>query len=111
MKIAEKSSIISKEERLKFLLEAVGKNINRLRGRTSEEDFARIAKIARSTLRRIEGGNSISLETLLKIAEALNVDPADLFITDEQRKEITRLHIILFEKLRETLNITSKKEG
>ena len=60
----------------------VGKRIEQIREGNGIEtaDLARRAGIARSTLQRIEHGQSanVSVATLLKIADALKVRPGEL---------------------------------
>lgn len=72
-------------------------NIKRLRGGMSEEKLADKAGIARGTIQRLKKSKNISLENLIKIAEALEVSPADLFITDVDRGEITYKHKLLMD--------------
>jgi len=85
------------------IYKTVGRNVRRLRGDMSQKKLSEKAKVSRSTVESIENGFGCSFENLIKIARALGVSPADLFITDEQRKEVTYSHLLLMEKVRETL--------
>ena len=51
-----------------------------------QQDLAKKAGVSRSTLSNIENAKSIELDNLLKIAKALKIEPADLFLTDEDQK-------------------------
>ncbi len=64
-----------------------------------------ISGVSRSTIENVEKGNPVSLEKLIKLADALDIRPADLFIDDAQRDKVTYLHILLMEKLQKSLTI------
>jgi len=87
---------------LQKLLKVVGNNIKlfRLRGELSQEKLAKKAGISRSTVQSAEAGKSIEFEHILKIAEALGIHPADLFLTDEDR-QITYKAKLFWEALME----------
>lgn len=62
-------------------LKYIGKNIARLRkeNNLSQEDLCGYAEIDRSYLSEIENGHkNFSMRTLLKISDALNVQPEDI---------------------------------
>lgn len=80
----------------------IGANIFRRRGKMTQEELARLARVGLSTIISSEKGLPISLESLLKIAAALGCKPEDLFITDEDRKEVSYAHVKLMEKIMET---------
>lgn len=64
----------------------VGMNIRleRTKRGISQENLADLAKIARSTMGIVERGEqSPSVQTLAKVANALNIDLYKLFIFDE----------------------------
>jgi transcriptional regulator with XRE-family HTH domain len=86
------------ENLLKYLT-IIAVNIKRLRGAMSEEELADRARVARGTVRRPREGKSISLLNLIKIAEVLDVSPADLFITDIDRGELTYKHKLLMDMI------------
>lgn len=54
-----------------------------------QQDLAKKAGVSRSTLSNIENGKSIELDNLLRIAEALGIPPEDLFLTNEDRQDIS----------------------
>ncbi len=83
----------------------IAKNVVRLRSKRqmSQQDLADKAGIARPTLYRIEAGLGSNLQNLIKLAKALDVSPADLFITDEQLEAVNYQAIKLLEKLSESL--------
>lgn len=97
------------DKRLRDTYKAIGNNIVRLRGKMSQEDLSKKAKVSRATISTIEQGRAISLENLIKIARALDVKTADLFITDENRGEVSYMHLMLLRKLSESLDIKPKK--
>lgn len=86
----------------------IGANIRRLRGRMSQRELAKKSKVSRTTILNSENGKPISLEKLQQIADALDVPIADFFITDEQRGDISYVHIKLMEKIAESLGINFK---
>lgn len=93
------------DERLLKVVEVISKNIIRLRGKGMiQKALAKKAGVSKETIIAIENGRIINLESLIKIADALGVSPADLFITDEDRAEVTWKLKMLADKL-ETLNI------
>lgn len=81
------------------ILETIGNNVKRFRGRISQTELAEKAEIGRSTLSAIENAKSIELDNLLKIARALDIDPVDLFLTEEEIKSLSYKGQILLDKL------------
>jgi len=62
-------------------IKSIGKNIakERLKQKLTQEDLAGIAEIDRSFLSYIENGNkNFSIQMLLKISKALNIEPKNL---------------------------------
>ena len=84
-------------------LDVLAENIKRLRGRITQKELARKAGVGKSTVNAIEQGRAISLEKLLKIAKALDVHPSDLFISEEDRREVSYKHKLLIDKFTESL--------
>ena len=72
-------------------LGVIAENVRRLRGKMTQVQFAQTAGISNSTLQKIEAGKSVELDNLLRVAKALNINPADLFLSDEDRNEITKI--------------------
>lgn len=87
------------------IYEIIGNNIARLRGRMKQRELAEKAKVSRQTLGKIENGQPIALNSIVKIANALDVPVADFFITDEQRGNISYMHIKLMERIAESFGI------
>jgi len=85
----------------------IGGNVIRLRtgGGMSQEKLADKAGVGKSTLQSIERGDPCTLLNLLKIAQVLAVNPADLFLTKKDRDEITYKTKLLVEKITEVLNL------
>jgi len=98
-----KESDINKSSRI--IYNTIGNNIIRLRGKLIQEELSKKAGISRITLSAIDNGRSISLKNLIKIAKALDVNVADLFISDKDREEVSYMHILLLKKASESLNI------
>ena len=94
---------------IKKVYSTIGVNIIRLRSAMTQNELAKKAGVSRSTISAIERGSSISLENLIKIANALNIKVADLFITDEERREITYKHLLFWEQVSETFGIIKKQ--
>lgn len=86
----------------------IGGNIFRRRGKMTQEELSKLADVSLGTIQAVESGLAISLENLIKVATALGCKPQDLFITDEDRKEITYAHVMLMNKITESL--AGKKE-
>ena len=100
------------DNRTKKVYEIISLNIVRLRGKMTQEDLAKRAKTSRGTISAAEDGRGLNLQTLIKIAEALDVKPQDLFISNSDRQNVSYMHILLLEKLADSLNIKkNKKEG
>lgn len=62
-------------------LKAIGRNISKLRKsqKLSQEDLSHMAEVDRSYLSEIENGHkNISIMTLIRIAQALEVRPEDI---------------------------------
>ena len=77
-------------------LEVIGSNIRRLRGSMKQQELADKAGVSRSTLSSIENGKSIELDNLLKIAKALGIEPANLFLSEDERQEVSyKLKLLL----------------
>jgi transcriptional regulator with XRE-family HTH domain len=68
----------------------------------TQEDLAKLAGVGLSTIQSAEKGLAISLGNLIKVAAALGCKPQDLFITDEDRREVTDAHVRLMKKIMES---------
>jgi len=92
---------------LSEIFDIVGGNIIRLRtgGGMSQEELAKKSGVGRSTIQSMERGEPCTVTHLYKIAEALDVSPADLFLTHKDREEITYKTKLLIEKITEVLNL------
>ena len=71
----------------------------------TQKEIAQKAGLTRGTINAIENGQPCTLATLIKIADGLGISAANLFITDDQRKEVSFQHILLMEKLKESLTV------
>jgi transcriptional regulator with XRE-family HTH domain len=91
--------------RLIEIYATIGNNIRRLRGIMTQEEIAQGAGLTRGTINAIENGHGCTLATLIKIADGLGISAANLFITDDQRKEVSFQHVLLMEKLKESLTV------
>lgn len=85
----------------------VGSNIIRLRAGKgmSQKELVEKSGVSRTTINLTEQGVPCSCTNLLKIAIALEVKPADLFLTDQDRREVTYKTKLLFDKLSELMNL------
>lgn len=86
------------EEYVNIFLEIIGKNIIQLRGNMSQEELRKKANVSRTTISRIENGLNIELDNLIKIAEALDVHPGDLFLSEKDKTELTYKFKALMDK-------------
>ena len=101
------TAVLTETKRLHEIFSVVGANIIRLRtgAGMSQKELAAKAGAGRSTILAIESGKRCNLANLVKIADALGVSPADLFLTNQDRDEITYKAKLLCDKLGEILNL------
>jgi transcriptional regulator with XRE-family HTH domain len=90
--------------------ETIADNIIRLRGKMSQEELAKKAKVARGTLANAENGKGCSLRALFKIAEALGAKPGDLCVPKEKRDELSMMAALFVERIMEYLPQKLKDE-
>jgi len=88
------------ENKDSLFLRIVGDNVRRLRGKMSQSELAKKAGVSRSTVQKAEKGISIEFDHILQIARALKVHPTDLFLTDDDRKEITYKTKLIMDRLK-----------
>jgi transcriptional regulator with XRE-family HTH domain len=86
----------------------VAENIKSRRGSMTQEDLAKKAGVSRTVVQRAESGLSIQFDNLLKIARALSVEPADLYITEDDQRAFNAKTKKLVDALYDVL---MKKEG
>jgi transcriptional regulator with XRE-family HTH domain len=91
--------------RLIEMFAVIGNNIRRRRGTMTQNEVAQKARLTRGTINAIENGQGCTLATLIQIADGLGISAANLFITDDQRKEVSYLHVLLMEKIKESLTV------
>lgn len=93
--------------RLEEIFKTVGANIIRLRTGVgmSQKDLTAKSGVSRTTVNSVEQGVPCSFSNLVKIAIALEVSPADFFLTTEDRREITYKTKLLCDKLSELINL------
>jgi DNA-binding Xre family transcriptional regulator len=65
----------------------VAENVRRKRGAMTQKELAEKAGVSRTVVQRVEAGKSVEFENLLKIARALEVEPADLCLTEDEHSE------------------------
>ena len=96
---------------VELVFQIIGGNVIQLRGlrRMTQTDLAEKAGTVRSTINRLENGQGCSLENLIKVADALGVPPADLFITKQDEERISALQIKVVDRLAEILGIKPLK--
>jgi transcriptional regulator with XRE-family HTH domain len=76
-------------------LRVLGQNIRRIRkeSRLTQEDVSDKAHLNSSYFGRIERGEmNVTIETLMAIAQALNVDVSELFDSEASSVDVARLH-------------------
>jgi hypothetical protein len=71
--------LLSKEEKLKNKIALKLKNLRKLKGFSSYEDFAIEKDLDRKQYWRIENGSNITLKTLLKLLEIHKISLKDFF--------------------------------
>lgn len=89
------------DPRLLEVYRTIGDNITRERGekKMTQNMLAEASGVSRSTIDSAENGLGCSLEKLIKLADALGISPADLFITGKERKRVTYQHVKLMDLL------------
>ena len=71
------------------ILQRVGAKLTELRGKRSQSELAKQARITRASISALEGGQQgVSVETLCRLAAALDVAPGKLL---PKKEEIARL--------------------
>jgi len=96
--------------KLKEFYGVIADNIVRLRGKMSQEELAKKAKVARGTVGNAEKGKGCSLPALFKIAEALDAKPGDLCLPKEKRDELSMMAALFVERIMEYLPQRLKDE-
>ena len=74
------------QEWVKRYVAIVAANIRNRRGSMTQEDLAKKAGVSRTVVQRAESGLSIHFDNLLKIAHALDVEPGDLCLTEDDHR-------------------------
>jgi transcriptional regulator with XRE-family HTH domain len=92
------------DDRLALFGRVIGENLRRIRAGMTQTELSKIAGVSRNTIWACERGELISLENLIKIAEALHIHPAILLIEDQGRHKEMNLEefirVIVKEELR-----------
>ena len=97
------------DQRLRDVYNSIGKNILRLRGSMEQEELGIKAGVSRQTVGSIELGRPISLGSLIKIADALGIEPADLFLSDTDRQEVSHKTKMIVHKMADFLGVDKNK--
>lgn len=84
---ATKLAEMEMETFLREYLDRIARNILNLRGRMSQQDFAKRAGVSRTTIQRMENGEDFKLTSLLRIAATFGTLPTDLCLTEAERAE------------------------
>lgn len=87
----------------------VAENVRRKRGTMTQQELADKAGVSRTVVQRVESGKSVEFESLLKIAKALKVEPADLCLTDDEHGEFNAKTKRLVDALYKALEEREKK--
>jgi len=101
------------EDYINTFLSIIGENIKnhrQLKG-MSQDDLIEKSNLSRTTLSRIENGLNIELDNLIKIANALEIHPADLFKSEYKKDilDITKEYSDSLKRFSELLDELSKK--
>ncbi len=89
---------------LDFYASIVAENIKRKRGKMSQQKLADKAGISRTVVQRAESKKGIELDGLLRIAHGLGIEPGDLFLSDQDRHDVTY-------KLKKLMDLLSGEPG
>jgi transcriptional regulator with XRE-family HTH domain len=81
----------------------IAENVIRLRGRMSQEELAKKAKVSRGTIINVEAGKGCRLDALFRIADALGAKPGDLCLPKERRDEVTLIAALFVDRIMELL--------
>jgi transcriptional regulator with XRE-family HTH domain len=92
------------------MYEVLAENIFRQRGKMSQGELARRARVSRETVSAIENKKSINVDSLIKIAEALNIHPGDLFRSSiDERKFFDRIEAFIELKIEKVMRRVKNK--
>jgi len=73
------------DKRLLYVFKIIGKNITKGRGGMSKTELSEKSGVSRSTIIKIEDGlQNISIKKLINIADALEINPAELLMEDKE---------------------------
>lgn len=98
------------DKRLIEMYEVLAENIFRQRGKMSQGELARRARVSRETVSAIENKKSINVDSLIKIAEALNIHPGDLFRSSiDERKFFDRIEAFIELKIEKVMRRVKNK--
>lgn len=81
----------------------IAENVIRLRGKMSQAELAKKAKVARGTVINVEAGKGCRLDALFRIADALGAKPGDLCLPKERRDEVSMIAALFVERIMELL--------
>ena len=98
------------DKRLIEMYEILAENIFRQRGKMSQGELAKRARVSRETVSAVENKKSINVDSLIKIAEALDIHPGDLFRSNvDERKFFERIETFIEMKIEEALRKLKNK--
>ena len=75
----------------------------------TQKELASKAGVGLSTAASAEKGEEISLKNLIKLAEALEIELADLFISEKDRERVNYKLKLFVDKLAETFDLEGEK--
>jgi transcriptional regulator with XRE-family HTH domain len=78
---------IDYERFIRTYLERIARNLLNLRGKMSQQEFAKRAGVSRTTIQRMENGEDFKITNFLRIAATFGVLPTDLCLTEAERAE------------------------
>lgn len=91
-------------------LNVIAINIKRLRGKMSQQEFAKKVGVSRTTISRIENAQNFEVVSLLMIAEEYGLQPYSLCMTEEQKVQLTERVNLLREELYNEMKKNLKEE-
>lgn len=84
-------------------LDLIARNINRLRGRMSQQEFADRAGISRTTVQRMESGKEFTISSFLRIAATYGILPTDLCLSESERAQVQAKMDLLKDALKDEI--------
>jgi DNA-binding XRE family transcriptional regulator len=93
----------TEKDAVDLYMDVIGQNVRRLRGETSQVEFAKKVHVSHTTLHRIESRKNFQIQSLLSIAVSCGVYPYEFCLTEEERVKLHLRTDVLVESFKEVI--------